>query len=117
MFTDDQHFTASAAARGGDLITFIRQIENLDYMDALRLLATRPGWTCPRAGRRRIPQAAELVLKINRRRAPFPQQPHGRAGGAGAPISQSAGCPSPPFTRFGLGYAPDSWDDCSLTCR
>ena len=41
VFTDDQHFYCFGCGKGGDLITFIRQIENLDYMDALRLLADK----------------------------------------------------------------------------
>lgn len=59
VFTDDQHFYCFGCGKGGDLITFIRQIESLDYMDALRLLGgqSRSGHA-PGAGRRRVPQAA-----------------------------------------------------------
>lgn len=47
VFTDDQHFYCFGCGKGGDLITFIRQIESLDYMDALRLLADKAGLDMP----------------------------------------------------------------------
>lgn len=43
--------TASAAARGGDVITFIRRIENLEYVEAVRFLAQRAGMAMPEDAR------------------------------------------------------------------
>ena len=32
---------------GGDVVTFIRQIENLDYVEAVKMLADRAGMSMP----------------------------------------------------------------------
>ena len=114
VFTDDQHFYCFGCGKGGDLITFIRQIESLDYMDALRLLADKAGLDMPQErGDGEYRKRRETVLKINREAA---RHFHSNlTGGPGEParayfakrrLSQST------ITRFGLGYAPDSWDDC-----
>ena len=40
-------FIAFGCGAGGDVITFIRQAENLDYMEAVRFLADRVGMQVP----------------------------------------------------------------------
>ncbi len=40
-------FYCFGCGAGGDVITFLRKIENLDYMEALRKLASRAGMTIP----------------------------------------------------------------------
>lgn len=70
VFTDDQHFYCFGCGKGGDLITFIRQIESLDYMDALRLLADKAGLDMPQErGDGEYRKRRETVLKINREAA------------------------------------------------
>ncbi|MDE6848730.1 MAG: DNA primase, partial [Ruminococcus sp.] len=39
VFTDTQTFHCFGCGAGGDVITFIMKIENLDFMEAVRLLA------------------------------------------------------------------------------
>ena len=44
VYTDGpQHFYCFGCHKGGDVITFIREIENLEYVEAVRLLAQRAG--------------------------------------------------------------------------
>ena len=43
VFPDTQSFYCFGCGAGGDVITFIQQIENLDFMDAVKLLANRCG--------------------------------------------------------------------------
>ena len=47
---ENAYFHCFGCGAGGDVITFIRRIENLDYLDAVRLLAQRAGMTVPTEG-------------------------------------------------------------------
>ena len=44
---DTQSFFCFGCGAAGDVINFIRRIENLDYMEAVRLLAQRAGMQVP----------------------------------------------------------------------
>ena len=107
--------TASAAGRPGDVITFVREIEHLDFTDAVERLASRasielrydeggsrPGSTAASGTAARRPRRGRRVL---RRAAAHP------------PEARSAGVPAGARLRrrrrgrtFGVGYAPDGWD-------
>ena len=59
VYTENGSFYCFGCGAGGDVITFIRKIENLDYIEAVKLLAQRAGlqvperaWTirCPACG-------------------------------------------------------------------
>ena len=111
VFTDDQHFYCFGCGKGGDLITFIRQIENLDYMDALRLLADKAGLDMPQErGDGEYRRRRELVLKINRDAA---RHFHSNL----TPISQSADCPSPPLPGSAWAMRRTAGTTASSTCR
>ena len=43
VYPDNGSFYCFGCHTGGDVITFIRKIENLDYMEAVRFLADRAG--------------------------------------------------------------------------
>ena len=45
------YFHCFGCGAGGDVITFIRKIENLDYIDAVKFLAQRAGMELPEDGR------------------------------------------------------------------
>ena len=47
VFPDTQSFYCFGCGAGGDVITFIMKAENLDFMDAVRLLAERSGMEVP----------------------------------------------------------------------
>ena len=48
---DKEYFHCFGCGAGGDVITFIRKIENLDYIDAVKFLAQRAGMELPEDGR------------------------------------------------------------------
>ena len=50
VYSDTQSFYCFGCGAGGDVITFIRRIENLDYIEAIRFLAPRAGMNMPEAG-------------------------------------------------------------------
>lgn len=64
--TQDQHFYCFGCHAGGDVISFIRQIEGISYMDAVRMLAERAGIAVPSQGsdRREENQRMRLLLSL-----------------------------------------------------
>ena len=50
VFTSTQNFYCFGCGAGGDVITFIMRMENLEYRDALEFLAKRAGIELPEDG-------------------------------------------------------------------
>ena len=50
IYPENGSFFCFGCETGGDVITFIRKIENLDYMEAVRFLAQRCGMEVPENG-------------------------------------------------------------------
>lgn len=50
VYNDTQSFYCFGCGAGGDAIGFIKKIENLDYIDAVKLLAERAGMQMPQDG-------------------------------------------------------------------
>ncbi|WP_312644321.1 DNA primase [Hydrogenoanaerobacterium sp.] len=115
VYNDSQSFYCFGCGAGGDVITFIKRIENIEYMDALKLLAERAGMQLP--DNSFDDTAAKLktrVLEINRQTARFFHScltsPQGQKT---LDYLHGRGLNDKIIRRFGLGYSPDSWD--SLT--
>ena len=51
VYPENQSFYCFGCGAGGDVVTFIRKIENLEYVEALRFLAQRAGMTLPEEAR------------------------------------------------------------------
>ncbi len=97
---------------GGDAITFIRGIENLDYVDAVRFLADRSGMKMPESGYDDTMQKLRIkIYEINRAAAKFfhsqLKQPSGKRG---LDYFRERRLSSQTIRHFGLGYAPESWN-------
>lgn len=112
IYDDNQSFYCFGCGAGGDVISFIMRIENLSYIEAVRFLADRAGLRMPEDGV--DDSAAKLrmrVLEMNREAARFFHRclisPEGQPGMAylkGRQLTDET------IRKFGLGYAPDSWD-------
>ena len=50
VYPENGSFYCFGCGAGGDVITFIRQIENLDYLEAVKYLADRTGLQVPEDG-------------------------------------------------------------------
>ena len=50
LYPENGSYYCFGCGAGGDVITFIRAIENLDYMEAVRFLADRAGMQVPEQG-------------------------------------------------------------------
>ena len=109
---DRQLFHCFGCGKGGGVISFVMEMENLPYIDALRLLAKRANLEFPEgdadegARRRR-----GRLLALNKEAARFFHSCLWSQGGeSGLDYLRRRGLSKGTMTKFGLGYAPDSWD-------
>ena len=114
VYPDDAnpHFHCFGCGAGGDVITFIRRIENLDYVEAVRFLCERAGMTMPQDGAdNSLAERRQRVYAMNREAARFFHDTLlSPAGEAGLSYYKNARAFSNrTITRFGLGFAPDAW--------
>ena len=119
VYPDTQSYYCFGCGAGGDVITFIKQINNLDYLEAVKLLAGRAGMPEPteddKVGRMR-----SRILSINRDAARFfhqclnGQDENARAARA---YWRRRGLDDKTIVRFGLGYAPDDFKATYLHLR
>ncbi len=112
VYNDTQSFYCFGCGAGGDAIGFIKKIENLDYIDAVKLLAERAGLQMPQDGfDDSISKKRRRILQINREAAKFfhsyMMSPQGKVG---YDYFINRGLTPKTISKFGLGYAPDSWD-------
>ena len=63
LYPETNSFYCFGCGAGGDVITFIKRIENLDYIDAIRFLADRSGMKMPELTREND-QVSRLRLRI-----------------------------------------------------
>lgn len=112
VYPDSQSYYCFGCGSGGDVITFIRNAEHLEYMEALKLLAGRAGMALPEdAADDKTARLKSRVLELNRESARFF---HGRLkseeGRDALAYLRGRALEPKTITRFGLGYAPESWD-------
>lgn len=108
---DRQIYHCFGCGKGGSVINFIMEIENLSYPDAVRFLARRAGMTVPEDEKDENHSRREKMLQLNRDAAVFF---HDQMSVPGAEIARKYIVKreiSPAMvTRFGLGFAPNTWD-------
>lgn len=113
-----QFYHCFGCGKGGGVINFIMEIENLSYPDAVRHLAARVGMTVPEDRFDRDSRKRTRMLQLNKDAARFFYEQLGTAEGQKAAAYMIERGISPPTARkFGLGYAPDSWDSLLLAMR
>ena len=109
---DKQIYYCFGCKRGGGVINFIMEEENLPFPDAVRFLAKRAGLEVPEEeGDRESGRRRQRLLDLNRDAARFYyqtlHQPEGRAVQEylnRRKISRTTA------VNFGLGASPDAWD-------
>jgi DNA primase len=108
VYPDNGSFYCFGCGVGGDVITFIRRIENLDYMEAVRFLAQRAGLTVPENqvddGMAKL---RTRILALNRETARFYYSVlMSEAGAAGREYFSKRQLQASTIRHFGLGYSP-----------
>ena len=111
LYPENGSFYCFGCGTGGDVIRFIRLIENLDYIDAVRFLADRCGMQMPVEGY--DDSAAKLkqqVLAINRETARYYHTMlKSDQGKKTYEYFRSRGLTDSTIVHFGLGYSPEGW--------
>ena len=120
LYPENDSFYCFGCNAGGDTITFVRRIENLDYMEAVRLLAQRAGLEMPEDTRHNdgTGRLKMRILEANREAARWfhrcltaPEGEKALAYLRGRKLTDAT------IKHFGLGYAPDSWHGLSNHLR
>ncbi|MDP4152642.1 MAG: DNA primase [Bacillota bacterium] len=112
VFPETQSYYCFGCGAGGDVITFIRNIENLDYLDAVRFLADKAGIEMPEENREDegYKKLREQILNINRSAANFfYKQLLSKNGVSALKYLRNRGLSDKTIKKFGLGYSSDNW--------
>lgn len=115
VFTDEQNYHCFGCGAGGDVFTFVMNAENLDYLSAVEFLAKRVGVKLPETGDNSFVNQGvtrSRVIEMNTCAARFFRD---------MLFDEKIGAPAREYLkkrqlgltiikRFGLGYAPDSFN-------
>lgn len=112
VYDESQSFYCFGCGAGGDVISFVKRIENLDYIEAVRFLAQRAGLAMPEDGYDdSMAKLKQRILEINRQAARFYYQCLvSPAGKKALDYLKERGLTDQTIRHFGIGYAPDGWD-------
>ncbi len=111
VYPESQSFFCFGCGAGGEVISFIRRAENLDYSEAVRLLCDRCGMVMPSEGYdNSLAEKRKRMYEINKEAARFFNTClFEEQGKAGLDYYKERGLKKGTIIRFGLGYAPDGW--------
>ncbi len=112
VYPESGSFYCFGCGAGGDIFTFTGLIENLDYIEAVKLLAERSGVTLPQDGYDdSLQRQKNIIYDINRETAKFfhsyLMSPDGKWA---LDYFLGRGLTLQTIKHFGLGASPDSWD-------
>ena len=106
---DNNYYHCFGCGAGGDVITFIEKIENVDYVDALKILASRAGMSVPEGkaddGLRKL---KTRIYEANREAAHFfyNELMKSPAGRDALNYLHTRQLTDKTIVHFGLGYSP-----------
>ena len=110
IYTENGSFYCFGCGTGGDVITFVMKIENLDYLEAVKFLAQRAGMSMPEDDYDdSMSRLRTRIYEANREAARFYYRKLGeREGAEGLAYLRGRGLADSTIRHFGLGFAPDS---------
>lgn len=115
---DKQLYHCFGCGAGGSVLQFVMNIENLDFVDAVKFLAARANIAIPEGENReasdRMHRRKQNIYKINAASAKFF---HSNLMKEENKVIQSylidRGLDRSTVVRFGIGYAPEAFDGCT----
>ncbi len=112
VFTDTQSFYCFGCGAGGDVITFIMGIENLEFSEAVKLLAERSGIQIPEQNKENgYADKKRKIYEANREAGNyFYLNMIKGSDKRGLNYFIERKLSPQTIKKYGLGYAPDSWD-------
>lgn len=114
IYPEQQSFYCYGCGAGGDVITFIRRIENLSFMESIEMLAKRCGVIIPEnKEEEKRSRTRARTFEINRAAANFYFK--NLTGNDKTGLAYFAERKLLPATikKYALGFAPNSWDSLS----
>jgi len=109
---DRQSFKCFGCGAGGDVISFVEKIENVDFREAVRKLAEKAGLS---ASFDPVPQEdpeVEGIYAVNLAAVLYYQsQLRSHSGSQALEYVRGRGLTDETIARFALGYAPLGWDN------
>lgn len=112
VYTGTQSFYCFGCGAGGDVITFTKQIENLDTYEAIKLLAERGGLEMPENDLNKDGAKMKLrILEMNREAANFFYRNLLQGQDKrGLQYAVQRGLTPKAIKKYAIGYAPAAWD-------
>ncbi|MDQ2993096.1 MAG: DNA primase [Candidatus Eremiobacteraeota bacterium] len=110
---DRGFYKCFGCGEGGDVISFARKIENLDFNDAVRMLASKANVELEpeKPGAARARSEKEAIFEANRIAAEFfARSLKSDAGARARAYCEKRGFSTATIETFGLGFAPAGWD-------
>lgn len=115
---DKQIYHCFGCGKGGGVINFIMEIENLSFPEAVEFLAKRANMPIPEETDDRESRKRRRMLELNRDAARFfYSQLSTPAGGAAHRYMKERRISPATAKNFGVGYAPDTWDSLEKAMR
>lgn len=118
---EKQIYKCFGCGKGGGAISFVMELENLSFIDAVKALAGRAGLEVPETGVSQDESRKKArALEANKEAARFYHEYLKSEGGTRVREYVEKRQLSPKtVTRFGLGAAPNTWDELTkhLTAR
>lgn len=115
IYTENGSFYCFGCGVGGDVITFVMKIENLDYVDAVKFLAQRCGMDMPEDSYDdSMSKLRNRVYEANREAARFYYKTlYSPDGKGGLDYFRARMLSDRTIRHFGLGFADDDWSTLS----
>lgn len=112
VFPDTNSYFCFGCQSGGDVVSFVKNIENLSYAEAIKLLAERSGISLPEDNfDKGLSERKRRIYEINREAANyFYGMLFTAAGKACLEYYIKRGLDLNAIKKFGLGFALDSWN-------
>ena len=112
IYTENGSFYCFGCGAGGDVITFIMKIENLDYVEAVKFLAQRAGMEMPEnTYDDSLSKLRTRIYEANREAARFFHATLlSQRGQSGLNYLRGRALSDRTIRHFGLGFADDDWN-------
>ena len=115
---DKQIYHCFGCGKGGGVINFIMEIENLSFPEAVEFLAKRAGMPIPEEENDRESRKRSRMLSLNRDAARFfYAQLSTPQGGAARDYMAKRRIGPATAKNFGIGFAQDTWDSLEKAMR
>ncbi len=113
VFPNTRSYYCFGCGAGGNVVSFAMAINSLDYVEALQILAKEAGINIPESPRENESGIKKSrIYEANKETARFFHQClMSEKGKSALTYLQNRGLTATTIKRFGIGYAPDSWDD------